>query len=269
MTWQGALRIATRKATYLFQRVTGTGVDPGFERDLRSRASDYMSAVEAGTSSPHPVKRQDFNALDLDDTGRFRVIREDIYKRFLADDGGADVDEFGRRGHWIPRGCMIYYDNLDRTYVKVFDSFFCSRGEGRFLPDAFKSGAYDFLCPGLSSVLVDEEGAFRGYIIREGRQLTPYEFDRYVSGGLREVICEITRQTGLYFNDLAFHNVILVGDELSLIDLESILPVVWYGKDLEFARKHLSDVDIGWPLQSKWKSPGWYASFLRSLQADI
>ena len=88
----------------------------------------------------------------------------------------------------------------------------------------------------------------------------------YVEGSLREVLCAETERVGLYFNDLTFHNVVRHGDRLSIIDLESVLPVAWFETDLDFARAHLDEMDIGWPIASKWESPAWYGAFLRGLK---
>ena len=110
-----------------------------------------------------------------------------IYRRFVADDQGEEVDDFGRKGLWIPRGCIVYYDRPGRTFVKVFDSYAAINGEARFLQDALDNGLYSFLCPNLDYLIVDENENLRGYAIREGESLTRYEFERYVGGALREV----------------------------------------------------------------------------------
>lgn len=211
-----------------------------------------------------PTRTRALADLHLDDAAAYALVRGDIYRRFVADDEGDDIDSFGRRGTWIPRGSQLYLDLQDSVFVKVFDPYFCELGEGRFLGEALASGLYDTLCPGLEFVIRDSE-SIRGYGIRAGVQLSRYEFDRYVGDCLRPVVLAETARTGLYFNDLEFHNVIRHGDTLSFIDLESVLPVDWFGTDLEFARRHLDVVDIGWPVQSKWNSPKWYAEFLNEL----
>jgi hypothetical protein len=251
-----------QKAYYLFQKATAYGIDEAFERELRHRGAEYLATYAAGRQTGDHVEEVRLEALGVEDRTRFSIVRDDIYVRFLASEAGREMDKFGRKGTWVPRGSKIYYDGVAKDHVKVFDAYFCRRGEGRFLKDALHRGLYDFLCPNLSYVIVDADGVLRGYAIRGGRPLTPYEFERYVGKALRDVICRLTACTGLYFYDLAFHNVILDGDRLSLIDLESVLPVEWFGKGIDFSLRHLSDIDVGWPVQTKWHSPRWYRDFL-------
>ena len=258
-------KAAIREAHYAFQKITKVGFDAQFEKDLRCKADLYLSG-EPTEKVEYPVVR--YKSIDLKDSQRFVVFRNDIYRRFVADDQGEEVDDFGRKGLWIPRGCIVYYDRPGRTFVKVFDSYAAINGEARFLQDALDNGLYNFLCPSLDYLIVDENENLRGYAIREGEPLTRYEFERYVGGALREVILAETERTGLYFNDLEFHNVVRSDGLLSIIDLESVVPVSWFGTDLEFARRHLNEVDIGWPIQSKWCSPPWYHAFLVGLQAQ-
>ncbi len=257
------IRAGLRRAHYLVQKATRTGVDRAFAADLRRQAEAYLAGDR---SQRRPLPERSLEGMELSDAERFAVAREDIYVRFAPEAGGPDVDEFGRAGRWVPRGCVVYRDRREDTYVKVFEAYFSTRGEGRFLPDALERGLYDFLCPGLAYVLRDEAGLLRGYAIREGEPVSPYAFEWYVEGSLREVVCAETERTGLFFNDLTFHNVVRHGDRLSLIDLESVMPVAWFETDLAFARAHLDEIDIGWPYASKWESPAWYGAFVRELK---
>ena len=264
MDWVRYGKAARRKAHYAFQKLTRIGFDAAFERTLALQAEAYL----AGTALPRePVLRLRLDTLDLNDRARYVIARDDIYTRFVAEAGGPDRDSFGREGRWIPRGCVVYHDRQSDAYVKVFDAYFCKRGEGRFLPEALDAGFYDFLCPGLSFVIEDDEGRIRGYAIIAGEPITSYAFERYIGRSLRPVIMAETERAGLYLNDLEFHNVVRHGDRLSLIDLESVLPVDWFETDLAFARAHLDVVDIGWPIQHKWVSPRWYGAFVRALKA--
>lgn len=263
MDWQRYARAALRKAYYALQKTTHVGIDTAFERTLAQRAEAFLN----GERPPRPpVPRRALALRAFEDCDRYVIARDDIYTRFLAQDGGPDRDRFGRPGRWIPRGCVVYHDRKEGVYVKVFDRYFCDQGEGRFLAPALEAGFYQFLCPGLAYLLQDESGALRGYAIQEGEPVSSYAFERLVGRSLRDVLCAETERTGFYLNDLEFHNVVRHGNQLSVIDLESILPVSWFGTDLEFARAHLDEVDIGWPIQSKWCSPSWYGAFLRDLQ---
>ena len=250
---------------YLVQRSTRFRFDAEFEQRLRRDAERYLASRPASRSVDRPVRR--LADLKLEDEALFSVHRGDIYRRFLAEPTGPDRDRFGRPGRWIPRGCIIYVDNVTGEYVKIFDDYFCSRGEGRFLTEALQRGVYDFLCPGLSYLVRDGDNNLRGYAVASGKPLSRYEFERYVGGALRRLVEHVTATTGLYFYDLEFHNVIRHGDLLSVIDLESVLPVEWFGQGRQFSVEHFSDIDVGWPIQSKWNSPRWYRTFLRDLKA--
>lgn len=269
--YKRTLGIGRRKVQYLFQKTTGFGISRTFERDLKRKADEYLAT---GLQCKKPVRNiatVRLSDLELRNDNRYSVFREERYTRFVANDTRSETDYFGRKGTWVSRGCRIYYDRLTNDYVKVFDEYFCRRGEGRFLGEALDRGFYDFLCPNLSYVIRDDDNEIRGYAIREGRQLTRYEFERYVSGCLRELICAVTRRTGLYFRDLAWHNVIIDKGELSLIDVDSVLPVDWFGRDDEFSLYHLSEIDVGWPIHRIWRpslnpwSPTWYWEFLKDL----
>ena len=250
---------------YALQKTTGIGFDRRFEDTLRAQVERLCSDEPPAASSKAPVKR--LEDLRLDDEALFSIVRDDIYERFETDQLGHEKDAFGRSGRWIPRGCVTYVEHASGDYVKIFDEYYCRRGEGRYLPDALDKGLYDCLCPGLSYLVEDGAGNLRGYTIVAGVPISRYEFERFVGGVLRETICEATERTGLYFYDLEFHNVIRHGDQLSIIDLESVLPIEWFGEGRQFSIDHLSDVDIGWSIQSKWESPEWYRKFVRDLKA--
>ncbi len=251
-----------RNLAYLARKATRSGIDTPFEERLSQRAAAYLAGADAGAGADCTVTS--LADVDVADDEAFPLVRDDIYRRFVADDDGEDTDSFGRRGAWIPRGSRIYLDAHNDRYVKLFDEHFCQQGEGRFLADALDRGMYEFLCPGLAEVFVDDSGTIRGYSIAAGEPLDRYSFERYVGGCLRDAVCAVTTRTGLYFNDLEYHNVVRRGDELSFIDLESVLPIDWYGTDTAFAKDRLDVIDIGWPIQSKWHSPRWYGRFLES-----
>jgi hypothetical protein len=263
--WMRYAKAALRAVHYAFQKITKVGFDAQFEFELERQADLYLSG-EPREKVEYPIVR--LESINLEDNQRFVVFKDDIYRRFVADDHGEEVDDFGRKGRWIPRGCVVYYDQVDGTYVKVFDSYATQNGEARFLQNALDRGIYGFLCPNLHYLIVDENEILRGYAIREGETLTRYEFERFVGRALRDVILAETERTQFYFNDLEFHNVIRSDGRLSIIDLESVVPVSWFRTDLEFARRHLKEVDIGWPIQSKWRSPRWYQTFLVRLKAQ-
>lgn len=262
-TLKRAFAFAKRRALLWLQRSTGWGIDKRLEQKLKNRVNAFVAHPnlgDAGPTSTYPLED-----LDLADSSRYTLIRDDIYRRFVVGKDGPDTDEFGRVGLWIPRGSRIFLDRTEEVYVKIFDEFFCDRGEGRFLPVALDEGIYGFLCPALAYLIQDRDTRLRGYAIRSGRILSLYEFERYVAGALREAICELTRLSGLYFYDLTFHNFILRDDEISMIDLESVLPLTWYGKDRSFSQQMFPQIDIGYPIQEKFHSPSWYATYIEQL----
>lgn len=265
MTKCKAVQAIGRRTLYLYQKITGSGIDSNFEQDLHQKANEYLKTLERGETKLKSVEVRKFTDLLIKDESRYTVFRDDIYKRFIARKDGPETDKFGRAGEWVPRGCVIYYEKVEDNYVKVFDEYFCRQGEGRYLKDALERGLYDFLCPDLSFVIEDEEGLLRGYAIRAGKPLSKYQFNRYIGGAMQNLICALTKHSGLYFYDLAFHNFVLNEGSVSIIDLESVLPNEWFGKGPEFSLRHLPDIDIGWSIQTKWCSPDWYRRFLMDL----
>lgn len=265
MSWKHMSNVARKTSYYLLQKTTKWGIDAEIENQLRHQATEYLTATLQGRATSVNIAKVQIKNLDLEDHNRYSLFEDDVYRRFVISKNGNATDEFGRKGNWVPRGCTMFFDHWTKEYVKVFDEYFCQQGVGRFLRDGLNRGLYDFLCPNLSYVIIDDAGLIRGYSIRGGRQLTHYEFERYVSGALREVICRLTERTGLYFYDLTPHNAIVDEGRISLIDMESVLPVEWFGKGIEFSLSHLSEIDIGWPIQRKWYSPKWYRNFLIEL----
>jgi hypothetical protein len=263
---QRSIAFAKRRALWGIQRSTGWGIDKRLEQKLRSRASAFVAQSDVGNAGQ--IKTNPIEDLDFTDSSRYSLIRDDIYRRFVVSEDGPDIDRFGRNGRWIPRGSRIFLDRTEDVYVKIFDEFYCAQGEGRFLPVALEQGIYGFLCPALAYLIEDRNQNLRGYAIRSGRILSLHEFERYVEGALREALCELTRLSGLYFYDLNFHNFIVRHDELSMIDLESVLPLTWFGKDRTFSQQMFQQIDVGYPIQEKFHSPSWYAKYIEQLLAS-
>jgi len=263
--FQRVIAFAKKRAFYWVQRSTGWGINKRLEVQLRNKADKFVAQKDV--EEVDQVATQLVESFDFSDPGRFNLIRDDIYQRFIVLEDGTESDDFGRKGRWIPRGCRVFLDHSEDVYIKVFDEFYCTKGEGRFLPVALKKGVYNFLCPALAYLIVDNHEHLRGYAIRSGRVLSPYDFERYVAVALKDAVCEVTTRSGLYFYDLTYHNAILRGDEISLIDLESILPLSWYGKDMAFSMRMIQQIDIGYPVQGEFHSPSWYAKYIEELIA--
>lgn len=255
-------------AEYVIQKLTKYRYNVNLERELKEQAENFLQN-ELDSGALIPPERISLESLDLDDRRRFRLVRDDIYSRFENSAEGTQKDSFGRKGTWIPRGCKLYYDNVENDYIKVFEKYFCHKGEGAFLNRAIESGLYRFLCPNLNYLLIDINGDLRGYSIGAGRVLTRYEFERYIGFALRGVIETETKRTKLYFYDLTRHNVIVKDCQISFIDLESVLPLKWFEQGSQFAREHLDQVDLGWEVQTKWYSPGWYRNFVKQQAENV
>lgn len=263
--FQRIMAFAKKRAFYWVQRSTGWGINKRLEVQLRNTADRFVAQEDA--QEVDQVATQLVERFDFSDAGRFNLIRDDIYRRFIVLADGTESDDFGRKGRWIPRGCRVFFDHTEDVYIKLFDEYFCTKGEGRYLPVALEQGVYDFLCPALAYLIVDSQEHLRGYAIRSGRVLSPYDFERYVAVALKDAVCEVTRRSGLYFYDLTYHNAVLRGNEISLIDLESVLPLSWYGKDMAFSLRMIQQIDIGYPIQREFHSPSWYAKYIEELIA--
>jgi hypothetical protein len=253
-----------RRVEYEVQKHTGWGVDQTLKMRLRDDAMRYRVGTRHA-ASPIPVRQ--LRSFDFTDEDRFDIHRDDIYRRFITGDDGPDRDHFGRQGRWVPRGVVVFYDSAEATFLKLFDEHTAEKGEARYLRDAVEGGMYEFLCPNLSYLIHDESERLRGYAIGQGAPISRWEFEQYIPE-IRQLIFDVTESAGLYFTDLTYHNVVKSNGRLCFIDLESILPVDWYGTGADFAVAHLDQIDVGWVLQSKWKSPDWYGEFVASLQTQ-
>jgi hypothetical protein len=260
------LRRIGRVSRYAWQRATHTGFDRALEASLSARAQRYLVDT-ASSEERRSVPSVSLHDLTLDPP-RFTLLEKDRHLRFRVGEDGEAVDRFGRRGHWETRGGLLFLDAETSSHLKLFDETSATHGEPRFLRQAIDAGMYDLLCPGLRYVVQDRSGVLRGYAVQTGRPTSRYEFERYI-GALREVVIDATRRTGLYFTDLVPHNTIIHDDQLSLIDLESVLPIAWFGTDMDFARAHLHEVDIGWVLASKFNAPAWYRRAVSELSAEV
>src|SRR5690606_27547063 len=128
MTPSRFVKYAQRQSVYLFQRLTGYGIDEAFAHELSEQASAYLKGQADVRRPSLSIPRATRSDLNLDDTSRYTLVRDDIYRRFDANQAGSEIDRFGRRGQWIPRGSKIYFDTETKDFVKVFDEHFCTRG---------------------------------------------------------------------------------------------------------------------------------------------
>ena len=65
-----------------------------------------------------------------------------------------------------------------------------------------------------------------------------------------------------------YKKTVVLHKRLSIIDLESILPVEWFGKNNDFAYQQLDKIDVGLAVQKKFQSPKWYSQYIKNLQLD-
>jgi len=249
-----ALKKIKKLGLYALQKTTSWRYNPEIEKALESQVKQWLCQPISTPCEPpsRPIDRFNFS-----DGERFTEFLHDSHKTFVCSQDGPELDEFGRPGRWQPRGVRFFKDRVKERYIKLFPKSFAANGEGRFIEDALRSGFYSHLCPLFEFLVRDQDGAIIGYAIRSGRELTAYEFERYVNHIMRPVVCRATEESGFYFHDLIDHNVIIRDGVISLIDIESVLPIEWFGKDASFATTKFDLVDIGWPLHTKWKSPDW------------
>ncbi|BCX47528.1 hypothetical protein HAHE_14360 [Haloferula helveola] len=257
-----ALRKAKRAGLYALQKATSYRYDAELEKKLARRVAGWM---ESSVATPGEPPSRSIDSIDLADPKRFSEFQYDPHKTFVASEDGPELDEFGRPGRWQPRGIRFFKDRVARRHIKLFPKAFAANGEGRFIEDALRSGFFNYLCPLFEFLIRDRDGAVIGYAIRSGRELTAYEFERYVDTVMRPLVCQATEETGFYYYDLIDHNVIMCDGVISLIDIESVLPIEWFGQDHEFATTQFDQVDVGWPLHTKWRSPDWYGEHIRGL----
>ena len=248
---------------YTLQKTTSYRYDTAFEKVLESQVKQWLSQPMTSPCEPSSRSIESFN---FSDTERFSEFHYDPHKTFMFSPDGPELDEFGRPGRWQARGVRFFRDRIKERYIKLFPKSFTANGEGRFIEDALRSGFYAQLCPLFEFLVRDQDGAVIGYAIRAGRELTAYEFERYVDHIMRPLVCRATEESGFYYHDLIDHNVIIRDGVISLIDIESVLPIEWFGKDAAFPTTQFDLVDVGWPLHTKWQSPDWYGDLIRRLQ---
>ena len=199
-----------------------------------------------------------YNELQFD---RYKLLRGDIRRVFVADPHGDRVDLFGRRGNWMPRGTRVHHDADNGIVIKTYSPACVAHGVGYFLDAARKSSIYQGLTPLLRGWIVDQEGLTVGYATTAARQITEAEYAAFVSNQA-DTIKANTVESGYYFYDLCRSNIVAFKGTYSLIDLESILPLSWFEQDDDFSKSRLDQIDIGYSLQRKWFSPWWYHQFL-------
>ncbi len=210
MKWKEQIRRRIRKARklwlYVLQKTTSWRFDPALEANLAASTPRILSG-----QCPATVRRKicSISEFAFDDQARFKIYCPDRAKTFVAAPDGPETDNFGRRGKWKSRGVQIYEEVAEDRLIKTFPPRFSALGEGRFIEEALAAGFYDHLCPLLEFLIHDNRSQLVGYCIKRGRQLTRFEFERYVDGILCPLICEATTRSGFYFYDLVEHNVIV------------------------------------------------------------
>lgn len=259
------LKKAKKLGLYTLQKATSYRYNTALEKDLEDQVSQWLSQPVASSNEPASRSIDTFNFSDKE---RFSEFQYDPHKTFISSPDGPELDEFGRPGHWQSRGVRFFKDHAKERYIKLFPKSFTANGEGRFIEDALRSGFYTHLCPLFEFLVRDRDGDVIGYAIRSGRELTAYEFERYVDQIMRPLVCRATEESGFYYYDLIDHNVIIRDGVISLIDIESVLPIEWFEKDASFATTKFDLVDVGWPLHTKWRSPDWYGALIRQLQQN-
>ena len=127
---QRSIAYLTRQIFYWIQRGTGWGIDNALEEKLVDRTRRFLAEGDLRKGNQVPTRRVE--SIELSDSSRFLLTRDDSYKRFVALDDGSEVDEFGRNGRWVPRGCRIFFDNVEDTTSRYSTGTFVCEEKGGF-----------------------------------------------------------------------------------------------------------------------------------------
>ena len=125
---------------------------------------------------------------------------------------------------------MCYYEGI---YYKIFHPQYIRRQN--FI-DAIHINFYCGLVPHLEGLLY-QEGEIIGYTMREGKILSPSEYDiHFIPHYMWELLIERIQKTNMIYYDFVPSNIIVDNDNrtFSLIDLESIYKV----EDIYLMKEH-------------------------------
>lgn len=137
-------------------------------------------------------------------------------------------DKYNRVVDDVNHGRSIYYNPLDKTYIKIFNPDYCRLPN---LKKALNSGLLNGLTPALVSLIYQEDELI-GYICKEGTLIdnNDFEFNKIPQDFLNTVLKNCKHKSLVYY-DLVPQNIIkLDNGQYSLIDLESVY---------EFGEEHL------------------------------
>src|SRR5690606_42111830 len=98
MTPSRFVKYAQRQSVYLFQSLTGYGIDEAFAHELSEQASAYLKGRADVRRPSLSIPRATRSDLNLDDTSRHTRVRHCTARRFDANQAGSQLDRFARRG---------------------------------------------------------------------------------------------------------------------------------------------------------------------------
>tara|TARA_R110000737_G_scaffold340384_2_gene363205 strand:+ start:1458 stop:3209 length:1752 start_codon:yes stop_codon:yes gene_type:complete len=128
-------------------------------------------------------------------------------------------DKYNRMVDGVNHGRAIYYDSDNQLYYKIFHPEYCRISNFRL---AIESNFFDGLCCALISLIYVDDKLI-GYVTKAGPLLSANEFDYHlIPQDFFRILKNRIKESGLFFYDLVPHNIILIDDKPSLIDLESV-----------------------------------------------
>ena len=135
----------------------------------------------------------------------------------------------------INHGRSVYWDKKNKLYYKIFHKDYIRREN--FIR-GYEAGFFDKLAPALVGIIYNGD-EITGYVTKEGKLLSDSEFDfEMIPDGFLTLLKDTIISTNLFYYDFVPINIIEVGGEVSLIDLESIYDL----KDLPYIYKHNAKV---------------------------
>jgi hypothetical protein len=144
-------------------------------------------------------------------------------------------DKYNRIANGINQGRAVYHDSDNQLYYKIFHPDYCRIDNFRM---AIEANFFDGLAPALTDLIYDKD-LLVGYVTKEGPLLSANEFDYHlIPKDFFSILKNRIKESGMFFYDLVPHNIVMIDNKPSLIDLESVYDI----KDYNSISKHNAKV---------------------------